>query len=134
MVQKLVETRVRCQAARGSLGVKTQSVFSSRESLSTFSYFLFVTFSGLPPRSVQLLVGLPGEAEVVAASVGNIVGDSRDLTDDDEVVSLGFVINSPVKREGVDEVVVDTPRLRAIHTGELHHGGDGSLAILTHAT
>src|SRR5262245_22425264 len=99
-----------------------------------FLLFLTVRSSRPPPRSIQLLVDLPGEAEVIAASVGNIVSDSRDLTDDDEIVSLGFVINSPVKREDVDEVVVDTPRLRAIHTKELHRGGDNSLAILTHAT
>jgi hypothetical protein len=37
------------------------------------------------------------------------VCDIRDLTDDDEVVSLGFSIDSPVKRQGVNEVIVDAP-------------------------
>src|SRR5262249_19343212 len=123
-----------CQATLGSLGVKAKSVFCCRESLSIFSYSYLSGSSRPPPGSIQLLVGLPSEAEVVAASVGNIVGDSRYLTDDDAVASLGLAIRRSFKREGVDEVVVDTPRLRAIHTGELHHGGDGSLTILTHAT
>ena len=51
------------------------------------STFSSARFSRLPPRSIQLLVSIPSEAEVVAASVGDIVGDARDLTDDDEVVS-----------------------------------------------
>ena len=71
-------------------------------------------FSRLPPRSIQLLVSVHGKAKIVATSVGDVVGDARDLTDDDEVVFLDFFIDSPVKREGVNEVVVDARGLGAI--------------------
>ena len=81
---------------------------------STFSYFLSFRFSRLPPRSVQLLVSVHSKAKIVTTSVGDVIGDARDLTDDDEVVSLGFFIDSPVKREGVNEVVVDARGLGAV--------------------
>src|SRR6266850_459434 len=91
-------------------------------------------FSRLPPCSIQLLVSVHSKAEIVATSVGDVVGDARDLTDDDEVVSLDFFIDGPVKREGVNEVIVDARGLGAVDPREFHHGGDGALAILTHTT
>src|SRR6266478_7091089 len=91
-------------------------------------------FSRLPPCSIQLLVGVHSKAEIVATSVGDVVGDTSDLADDDEVVSLGLFIDSPVKREGVDEVVVDARGLGAVDPREFYHGGDGALAILAHTT
>jgi hypothetical protein len=87
--------------------------------------------SRLPTRSVQLLVGITSEAEVVTVSVRNVVGDTRDLTDDHEIVFLGFFINSSVNRESIDKIVVDARALGAIYAGEFHHGSDGSFAILT---
>src|SRR4029453_24403 len=80
-------------------------------------------FSWLPPRSIQLLVSGHSKAKIVATSVGDVVGDARDLTDDDEVVSLDFFIDSPVKREGVNEVVVNARGQRADAPGEFHLGG-----------
>lgn len=91
-------------------------------------------FSRLPPRSIQLLVSIYSKAEIVATSVGDVVGDARDLTDDDEVVSLSFFIDSPIKRESVNEVVVDARGLGVVDPREFHHGGDGALTILTHTT
>src|SRR4030095_16565077 len=91
-------------------------------------------FSWLPPRSIQLLVSIYSKAEIVATSVGDVVGDARDLTDDDEVVSLSFFIDSPIKRESVNEVVVDARGLGGVDPREFHHGGEGALTILTHTT
>src|SRR5437870_13515096 len=75
--------------------------------------YRFQTISGFPGRTIKLLVGVQGEAEVVRPRIGNILSDSGDLADDDKIVPLSFVIDGPVAGEGVDEIVVDARSLRS---------------------
>ena len=59
--------------------------------------------------SVKLPVSLKSEAEVMRASIGNIVGDASDLADDHEIVSLRLIVHHAVTGETAEEVVVDAP-------------------------
>src|SRR5439155_2286829 len=88
----------------------------------------------LPAHLIQLLVGSQSETEIVGARVGNVGGDTGDLADDDEIVFLGLVIDCPIEREGVDEIVVEARGLRPIDSGKFSGGSDRPVAVFTDET